>query len=210
MAHRRHVDCCRILGIDDYPADVPRLYEPLILPCLSAVNRFINAIPEGDTVSACGFTRAYPYDIRLGLSDGDIADWNRVLFVKNRRPGNPAILWFPDTARTDSGINDPWLTFHNIDIYGAASHHCGSDASPVYFFKYFPDFFSILSECSQRKTHQGKDSHSYGWWFYFLHESSSLWLFMSLFLTFKTFFILYNEIGKTNKKRKKGSIFHPW
>jgi hypothetical protein len=67
----------------------------------------------------------------MGLSDGHIPHRNRAFLVENGHPCDAIVFCLPDSAGTDSGIDDPRLFFHYIDIYSSASHNRRAYASPL-------------------------------------------------------------------------------
>ena len=71
VPQRRDKDDVRILGIDNHLANGTGIAQANILPCLAAVDRFVDSITVRDVSSDAGFPRAYVNSVGVRLRNGD-------------------------------------------------------------------------------------------------------------------------------------------
>ena len=106
VPQRRDKDDVRILGIDNHLANGAGIAQANILPCLAAVDRFVDSITVRDVSSDAGFPRAYVNSVGVRLRNGDTADRRSALLIEDRGPRCRAISGFPDaTSRRAEIIN---------------------------------------------------------------------------------------------------------
>ena len=60
--------------MDGQGSNLERLLQAHVLPGLSAVCRFVDAVSPGNAIARIGFTRANPDDVGIALSDLHVAD----------------------------------------------------------------------------------------------------------------------------------------
>src|SRR5271154_5291108 len=74
MAQSRHKNNVSIPGIDNYLADGSRVVQADVLPCLPAVEGFINSVAMRDVAADAGLAGTDIDDIRVGNCHGETAD----------------------------------------------------------------------------------------------------------------------------------------
>ncbi len=63
-----------IAGIDDDCADVARVFEPDVGPCLAGIGGFVHSVTIGDVPAQTGFPAAGVKNVGIGIGYGDGAD----------------------------------------------------------------------------------------------------------------------------------------
>lgn len=104
MTERRDENNIRIVRIDNYRADVTRIFQADIFPCQASVERLVYAVAIGNIPAYASFACASVDDIGIGRRYGDAADRGDALMIKNRLPGNSGVRCFPDAAPDRSEI----------------------------------------------------------------------------------------------------------
>src|SRR6185312_12114556 len=110
-----------ILRINGNAADMARRVETDVLPRLSAVSGFINAIAIRQVGTEIGFTGAYIDDRRIRLRHGNRANRRNGLAVKGRLPGDAAIRGLPHATAYTTEIVNVWLAFNSSHGNGAST-----------------------------------------------------------------------------------------
>ena len=98
---RRHVDDVRVSWIDDDLADMLGLLEADVVPALSTVGRFVDAVAVGHRALTVVLARADPDDVRVLRVQGHATDGVGALVVEDRRPGRAGVVGLPHSARGD-------------------------------------------------------------------------------------------------------------
>jgi hypothetical protein len=121
----------RIGRVEHDFVDVLRLLEPQVGPGLASVERAVEAVADRDAVARVALARADPYDIRVGLVDGDSADRRDRLVIEDWRPGEAAVDGLPDAAGGRAGIHHVGIGLDDLDGGHAAAHRGRADRPRV-------------------------------------------------------------------------------
>ena len=77
------------------------LLEADVLPALSTVGRFVDAVAVGHRALTVVLARADPDDVRVLRVEGHATDGVGALVVEDRRPGRARVVGLPHSARGD-------------------------------------------------------------------------------------------------------------
>ncbi len=99
--HEYHL---RTAGVHNDLRDMLRLLQTHVLPALPSVIAAVDPVAVSHVTATNIFTRSYPDRVRVGRIDGHTPDGIGAFLIKNRCPGGPCIVCFPDTARTHGHI----------------------------------------------------------------------------------------------------------
>ena len=100
-----------------------------VFPGRAAVTTAKHARTIGDVTSADVFAGSDPNGFGIVRVERNTADRVGVLIIKNRGPGGPAVLGFPDTAATDADVPGAWVFRIDRDIGNSTRHHGRADAA---------------------------------------------------------------------------------
>src|SRR5271170_185401 len=101
-----------------------------MLPCLAGIDRFVNAIADGEIGTAQALAAGNIDDVRVGGRDCDGADRLRLLAVEYRSPGAAVVVALPYAAVDLANIEDVGLARNSGGCASAAAAE-GANHAPA-------------------------------------------------------------------------------
>jgi hypothetical protein len=130
VAQSADVDGICVSRIDYDPADLLRLIEANVCPCLAAVARFIHAIAGGEVRSNIRLAGSCINGFGIGWGNSYRADRSDGLVIEDRIPDRSCVGGFPDAAIHRAEIKRRWIARHTGDRYCASAAE-RADQSPL-------------------------------------------------------------------------------
>ena len=136
--------------MDQDAGDVHRVPQSKMLPSLSPIGRFIDAVAEGDTIPRVPFAGSRPDDFRVFGVDGNIAEREGALPLEDGLPTHPAIGRLPQSSRGGSNVDDLRIARNALDI----GHPTGKDRGPDTPPSEWIEGLRLLSQGGSRGAHK--------------------------------------------------------
>ncbi len=99
-----HVDDIRVGGMDKDSPDMMRIFQSHVGECLAAVCGFINPVAPVRAPGCGVLSGPHPEDVRIGGSQGDVADREDILVVKERLKCRSVVGRLPQPAVSSGHI----------------------------------------------------------------------------------------------------------
>ncbi len=124
-----HIDHVGIPGIDQHFPDLPRVFQPHVLPALSPVDALINAIPVAERPLVVVFARTHPHHVGVVRIDHHTGDGINPVIIEYRLERGAVVHGLPYMA--GSHRYKPFAVVGRIDceIGNAPGCKCRSDAA---------------------------------------------------------------------------------
>ena len=130
-AEPTRIDDVRIFSINDDAGDLVTFLETDVRPVLAGVDRLEHPNADRRVVPRILFSRAHIDDIRIAWRDRDGSDRTRVLPIKYRLEGCPAVRRLDDAPVGTSDVVDVRIARDTGDDRHAAGLICGPDRAPL-------------------------------------------------------------------------------
>src|SRR5580658_9860054 len=116
-----------IRGINDDAANMMCIGKAHMLPGLACIERLVDPISPGRTLTIVGLACSHPDDGRVGGSYRDIANRRYRFVVEYRLPSGKGVDRFPDAPAGKADIGDLRIVFDDRQGVDAASHDRWAD-----------------------------------------------------------------------------------
>ena len=134
-AGRRNDDDIVIARIDENAIDVLRVGQSHQREGLAAVGRLVDTTAPRGALTIVRLTSADPDEIGVVLRDGDVADRDQSLILKERREKGAVARGLPQASVRGSDVPDGRIRFIHGDVGDTSRHRRGADRPEVEFLE---------------------------------------------------------------------------
>src|SRR5262249_40645797 len=135
MAKNSDKDDIGITRINHDVGNLTSIFQAHKVPRRTCIGGEIDATASDDIVAQVGFPGSHPNQIWIGRSQGNGADGGRCLLLKNRLPGEAAVLRDPNATSGSASIVDVGLIGNTGDGSDASAAHGRAEVAELDVFE---------------------------------------------------------------------------
>ena len=104
VAECSHQNDVRVARVNDQCADMARVFQSEVLPTLTTVGGFVDAVTIRDVAAQAGFAGSHVEDVVVSIGNSDGSDGRDILLVKSWCPGHATVGAFENPAGHGSKV----------------------------------------------------------------------------------------------------------